>query len=160
MTSHISHHAFSTARTNDLFVDMSTELLREGKSVRFQAPGRSMHPTIREGETITVQPAKPWTVKKKDIILYRLERRVIAHRVIRIETRNGNLPCFILRGDASGACDDPVEPGQVLGRVVSVERAGRIIDPYSLKGKLLRIAHVWASRLKRFITPAFYSNQP
>ena len=67
-----------------LFIDMSTELLRQGKNVRFRAPGLSMHPTIREGETITVAPISPFDIKRRDILLYLAGKKVIAHRVVRI----------------------------------------------------------------------------
>ncbi len=56
--------------TGKLLLDLSNELLRNGQSVRFSAPGRSMYPTIREGEPITVQPVSPSAVQKGDIILY------------------------------------------------------------------------------------------
>jgi len=134
-----------------LFTDVSTELLRSGQSIRFRAPGRSMYPTIKEDETITVQSVAPSRIKMGDIILYRLEAVVIAHRVVRIERGEHGGSRFILRGDASGAPDEAVEPGQVLGKVVSVERGGRSIDLYSRRVKMLRTAHVWASRLKRWI---------
>jgi hypothetical protein len=58
---------------------------------------------------------------------------------------------FILRGDASAICDDPVEAQQILGKVVSVEKNGRSINLYSRKVKMLHIAYVRASRLKRLI---------
>jgi len=110
------------------FTDVSTELLRSGQGIRFRAPGRSMYPTIKEHETITVQPVAPSRIKRGDIILYRWEQGVIAHRVVRIERGAHGGSCFILRGDASGAPDEPVEQAQVLGKVVSVERDGRSID--------------------------------
>ena len=121
------------------------------KSIRFRAPGRSMYPAIKEDETITVQPVEPSGIKTGDIILYRLEDVVIAHRVVRIERGEDGGSRFILRGDASGALNEAVEPAQVLGRVVSVERGGRSIDLYSRRAKMLRIAHVRASRLKRWM---------
>ena len=148
-----------------LFIDMSTELLRQGKNVRFQAPGQSMHPTIREGETITVAPVTPVDIKRGDILLYLAGKKVIAHRVVSIEreksgptshtsthsrTLNPQI-IFTLRGDASAICDDPVEEQQVLGKVVSVERHGRNIDLYSRKARMLHIAYTWASHLKRSI---------
>jgi len=177
------------------FADLATELLERGHSVRFQAPGRSMHPTIKEGETITVEPTAPSEVKKGDIILYRGESGVIAHRVVRIEQkacsseatlkaerpvldprfergdpqgpqgrsssppassvrsrwRAGAALSFILRGDASVNCDLAVEREQILGKVVSVERAGRSIDLYTWRAKIGRIAHSCVSRLKRWI---------
>jgi len=145
----------SLVSANHLLIDLSTELLGRGKSVRFRAPGRSMYPTIRENETITVEPVAPQDVKVGDIILYRLEESVIAHRVIRIERREGNAHRFILCDDTLGTLDDPVEAEQVLGKVVSVERAGRSIDLYSRRVKMRLIAHTLASRLKRLIIQIF-----
>jgi hypothetical protein len=68
-----------------LFIDMSTELLRQGKNVRFQAPGLSMYPAIREGETIIVAPVARLNIKRGDILLYLAGTKVIAHRVVRIK---------------------------------------------------------------------------
>lgn len=134
-----------------LFTDVSTGLLRSGQSIRFRAPGRSMYPTIKKDETITVQPVAASAIKMGDIILYRLEGVVIGHRVVRIERGEDGGSRFIARGDASAAPDEPVEPAQVLGKVVSVERGGRSIDLYSRRAKMLRTAHVCASRLKRWM---------
>ncbi len=138
--------------SSEMFLDITTELLRCGKSVRFRAPGRSMHPTIKDGETITVEPVKPSGIKRGDIVLYRFEKGVIAHRVVRIE-KNDGAPLFILRGDALGAQDEAAAVQQVLGKVVSVQRGGRSIDPYSRRAKMVRIAYVCASRLRRWMMP-------
>ncbi len=141
----------------DVFSDVSAELLRRGARVRFRATGRSMQPTILEGEAITVEPVAPAAITPGDILLYRWKRGVIAHRVIRIERTNGGAvtqpsvlspqSSFVLRGDASVSYDCPVEPEQVLGRVVAVERAGRRIDLAGRRAKLKRTCRVWASRL-------------
>jgi signal peptidase len=144
-----------------VFPDITAELLEEGHSIRFQAPGRSMHPTIRDGETIIVEPVTPSSVKVGDIILYRSKTGVIAHRVIQIKRdKIGALPSssslspncfFILRGDASANRDFPVEREQILGKVVSVERAGRSVDLYTWRAKIGRIAHGCASRLQQWM---------
>jgi len=128
-----------------------------------------MHPTIKEGETIRVEPIAPFDIKRGDILLYIVGRKVIAHRVVSIKSEKNDLSTlsstnsathsstissrllFILRGDASGTCDDPVEAQQVLGKVISVERRGCSIDLYNRKARMLRILHAWASRLKRLI---------
>lgn len=133
------------------FVDISTELLHRGYSVCFRAPGNSMQPTISNGELITVKPVAPSDLEQRDIILYRYEKGVIAHRLVRIRRIKGDAHYFILRGDASGACDYPVEAQQILGKVVSVERGGCTIDLYSRRAKMLRIAHAWLFRLKRWV---------
>lgn len=153
----------------ELFLDLSTELLRRGQSVRFQAPGRSMHPTIKEGETITVVPVAPFDIKRGDILLYLVGKKVIAHRVVSIKrgksestTHSSKLnpqQLFILRGDASATCDFPVETQQVLGRVVFVENGDHNIDLYSIRAKILRIARACTSRPKRLILRILKLNQ-
>ena len=155
-----------------------TDLLSHGYGVRFKAPGRSMYPTIREGEIITVQPIEPCNVKPGDILLYQADERVIAHRLVRIE-RNGNDArfhhpslctlhsalssdysvlspqssslSFLLRGDASGALDEPVEAHQILGKVVSVDRGGRNLGLYCRRVQMYRKFHIYASYFKKCV---------
>ena len=137
----------------NMFFKVTVDLLKSGQSVRFQAPGRSMTPTIREDETITIDPVSATSVRKWDIILYNNETGVIAHRVVRIEKEDAFLPphSFILRGDASITDDKPVAPEQVLGKVVSVERGGRSVALCGMKAKTKRMTRLLASRLKRLL---------
>lgn len=197
-----------------LFIDVSTELLRQGQSVRFRAPGLSMHPAIKERETITVAPIAPFDIKRGDILLYLVGRKIVAHRVVSIKREKSNFTSqspypssanfaiqptshssanfsthastpslahssahsstqasihskalnpqliFILRGDASLTCDDPVEAQQVLGKVVSVERDGRSINLYCRRVKIIRTIRLCASRLKRWVGNFFYMRLP
>jgi hypothetical protein len=148
-----------------------------------------MHPAIKEGETITVEPVAPFDIKRGDILLYFIGKKAIAHRVVSIKREKSNSishysanfathastpslahssthsltqasthskelnprHLFILRGDASLTCDDPVEAQQILGKVVSVEKRGRRIDLYCRRAKMLHFVHARASRLKRLI---------
>ena len=186
ITHYLQHNdGLATRNPQHLFIDVSTELLSQGKNVRFRAPGLSMYPAIREGETITVAPISPFDIKRGDILLYIVGKKVIAHRVVRIKreksdstphssanfaiqsksdsSANSSIRAttlsntlnpqiiFILQGDASPICDEPVEEQQVLGKVVSVERRGRNIDLYSRRAEMLHIASTWASHLKRLI---------
>jgi hypothetical protein len=115
-----------------------------------------MTPTIREDETITIEPISASSVRKGDIILYNNGTGVIAHRVVRLEKKGTSQrpPSFILRGDASITDDKPVAPGQVLGKVVSVERRGRSIALCGMKARTKRRARLIASRAKRMIKKA------
>lgn len=150
----------ATCSPQHLFIDVSTELLRRGQSVRFQAPGISMHPAIKEGETITAVPVSTFDIKRGDILLYLAGRKVIAHRVVSIEKKKSDSSnqsskfsprLFLLRGDASTICDEPVEAQQILGKVVSVERDGRSINLCSRRAKIFRLAYKSASHFKRLI---------
>jgi hypothetical protein len=171
-----------------MFPELITELLQDGYKVNFSAPGHSMYPTIMANETIMVEPIDPPTVRMGDIILYRTNGMLIAHRVVRIEKEinnaitvsqssknlqtnpfiEGDSPLlkrsapqaqrssnealqFVLRGDASQTCDEPVKVEQILGKVISIERNGCSVDPYSLTHKLGCLARRWTSRFKTIL---------
>jgi signal peptidase I len=134
-----------------LFADLTADLLRLGHRVRFRATGESMHPTIRQGDAITVQPVVPSDVRFADIILYQAPKGVIAHRVISRRKANGAMESFLVRGDASDTCDQPVAAEHVLGRVTMVERGDRLIALDSRTAKMFHLVSNFAYRLKRRI---------
>jgi len=141
-----------------MFLEASHELLREGYGVRFCAGGRSMFPTIRDGEMITVAPVTSADVKLNDIVLYHFQTHVrqgvMAHRVVRIERTACGALQFILRGDAMAQCDAPVAATDILGRVIAVERDGRLIPLSTRRAKLARTARLAASSLKKKLSRA------
>lgn len=133
-----------------LFESISTELLQNGYGVRFRPAGLSMHPTIRDGERVTVEPVRAQTVRCGDILLYLRRERVIAHRVVGVhQAEDGESFVFTLRGDSLSSCDAPVRAEQVLGRVVTVERDGREINLRSRRGLLQSAVLRRAARLRR-----------
>ena len=147
---------------SSLFPDLMAELLSSGTSVRFRTSGRSMYPSIREGELITVEPVRANDVKREDILLYRTGKSVIAHRVVQVSASppdaskgasgsRGNILVFTLQGDASSCCDPPIAARQILGRVVGVERNGRTVALADSGAKLRNRVRRWASRLKAWI---------
>jgi signal peptidase I len=138
------------AKASNLLLDLTTELLKQGTTVHFRPSGRSMYPSICEGELITVEPVRASDVKLEDIVLYQSERGLIAHRVVEIASSR----LFQLRGDASLSCDEPVEAQQILGRVVGVKRNGRSIPLASRGAKMWHKTRRLASALKGWICPA------
>ena len=67
-----------------IFPNLICDLLADGHSVKFFAPGDSMYPTIRDGDEITVAPIEAASIITGDIILYREKSGVTAHRVMRV----------------------------------------------------------------------------
>ena len=67
-----------TASRSEVFLDIATDLLSRGYRVRFRAAGYSMHPTIRNGEVVIVEPAAAADLKKGDISLYQGGRGISA----------------------------------------------------------------------------------
>jgi hypothetical protein len=110
-----------------------------------------MFPTIREGDAITVAPIAPDSVRRGDIILYRLKCGVVAHRLIKIERNREGSFRFLFRSDTWGIRDEPVLAEQILGKVISVERSGRKIQVYNGKMKMRLLTHLVASRFRRWI---------
>ncbi len=99
-------------------------LLQSGYSVQFRAHGGSMHPTIRDGELVTVAPVRPRSLRRGDVVLYQTARGVIAHRLVRVDDMAGRTQ-YVCRGDSVATEDTPIETGAILGRVVTIERGGR-----------------------------------
>jgi hypothetical protein len=85
-----------------------------------------MLPAIRDGECLVVAPATARTITRGDVVLCATWRGLVAHRVVAIGGGGAGALTFTLRGDASGENDRAVGGAQVLGRIVGVERAGRL----------------------------------
>jgi hypothetical protein len=104
------------------FVQLSSDLLSSGYSVRFRASGASMQPAIWHGDVLTIGPVAPSSITPGSVAVYRRFNRLLAHRVVRIEADDSGAPVFVLRGDSASDCDAPVAAWQMLGEVVKVER--------------------------------------
>ncbi len=119
-----SHHG-PPRKDSYLFVELTRVLLQQGCNVQFRAAGTSMHPTIRDGEVVTVAPRSVERVAAGDVILYRCDRGPTAHRVIAVRPSPAGRPVLYLQGDNLCSIDRPIQADEVIGRVVSVRRDGR-----------------------------------
>lgn len=95
---------------------LTSELIAGGYGLRFQAVGRSMLPTIQDGEIVHVKPVAGNMLRIGDIVLLRSRSEFKAHRIIR---KRGE--CFITRGDAGVDTDGEIRCDQILGRVIAKE---------------------------------------
>jgi hypothetical protein len=140
------------------FEQVACDLLSRGCGIRFRAPGQSMHPTIRDGEAIRVEPVLPLRIRRGDIVLYRWERGIRAHRVVQIVAQASacEAPVFLLRGDG-GSSDEVVQASQVLGKVVSLERNGRSIPLSGARPKVWRAVRRCSSSFKRLMESGWRS---
>ena len=140
-----------TMSSSDTLAEMTECLLACGCLVRFRANGRSMHPTIRDGEALTLAPARPNELRTGDIVLSRQAGRLVAHRIVRLTKRRGVPAIVLLRGDSAASCDLPIAPSAVLAKVISVERDGRPIDLHLWRAKAAYFMRRWASRPRRWL---------
>lgn len=93
------------------------DLLQRGHAVEFRVRGDSMHPVIREDDSVHVEPSRD--IHPGDVVLTLADRGLTAHRVI---ARHGDT--IVTRGDNTPEADAPVPLAQVLGKVTWVEREG------------------------------------
>jgi len=104
--------------------NLVTELLRAAGSVQLAAFGYSMLPTLWPGDVLNVQTRSYAQVEAGQIILFAREGRFFIHRVLQ-KTDTDAERFLITRGDALPGPDAPVQPDEVLGRVMTVRRKGR-----------------------------------
>ncbi len=140
--------AGSSPGRQGVFSTVVDSLLGDGLGVRFRARGNSMHPTVRDGECLIVAPVAATRVAIGDVLLCRTRGRPIAHRVLSIELATDGSQRFNLRGDAVVDYDQPVSADQVQGKVVAVEREGKLVSLEVAGGRLGRFLLTSALRLR------------
>ncbi|WP_058865764.1 S24/S26 family peptidase [Chloracidobacterium thermophilum] len=115
--------------TDVCWTTLVRSLLAQGCPVRFTAPGRSMAPTIADGETITVRPlGADEQPGHGEIVLAQVDDRLIAHRIVEMHPAADGTwddTWFVLRGDAQGQATDVVPRRAILGRVLLPPRSCR-----------------------------------
>jgi hypothetical protein len=159
-----SFHSLLVTFSLSMLETLITDCLESGRAVRFRASGRSMHPTIRQNEVVVVAPIEPVCLALGDIVLSRCGEKMTAHRLVQIDVEDlsdvideqaQGRAMMVLRGDACNVCDPPIPESQIVGKVVAVERQGRMVNPYGLRTEWVRRIYVLGGRLKSFLRSVF-----
>jgi signal peptidase I len=108
--------------------ELAGEVLRSSGSLRLQVTGWSMLPTIWPGDTLMIERIGNDEVCNGDIVLFRSERRIFAHRVVGKSAVAGD-ETILTRGDSMSQADSPVPSRDLLGRVSFVLRNGKQVKP-------------------------------
>lgn len=101
-------------------------VLKAGQEVKLKARGRSMLPAIQTGDVVTIRPVSCGAIAVGDIIAYEDVKRnkgLVCHRVVGVRGQ-----AYLVKGDTYLRYTERVPVGEVLGKAVAVERAGRTID--------------------------------
>ncbi len=80
--------------------------------------GSCMSPIINDGDSLLIKYGKN-NIYVGDVLVYGTPGKLYAHRVLKIEHREGN-DVFLLKADRSYSFDQPVTSEQVLGKVIEV----------------------------------------
>ena len=103
--------------------ELVEESARTSGEVRLRVTGASMLPAVWPGDLITVQHRGLSGLRPGQIVLYRRDGGLTAHR---IQGLSGDR--IITRGDSLVAVDPPVEQSEIIGQVVSISRGSRNIQ--------------------------------
>lgn len=123
---------------------MVAAVLSSGYTARIIVDGDSMHPLLRSGDALIVEPVAAGSLRVGDIVLARLDRGLTAHRVIRLDGEAGRVARVTSRGDNCAEADPPFTQERILGRVISREREGTIRP---VRRSLLTA--IWAAAARR-----------
>jgi GNAT superfamily N-acetyltransferase len=110
--------------------------------LRVRAGGTSMVPFISDGDILLVERSDPSALKPGTVVVYRFDSdHMVAHRFMGL-ARKETATLLKLRGDASAGPFEYVEPEQIVGRVVALQRAAgiRVIDTWYWR----RMGLMWA----------------
>jgi hypothetical protein len=101
-----------------------------------------MFPWVWPGDVLVIERKKASELKPGEIVFYERAGRLFAHRLLRVETRDDwlHVPGTVLeprethlvwlaKGDALKHSDPPLKEGEVLGRVVWIERGSKRFRP-------------------------------
>lgn len=104
--------------------------------------GTSMLPLLRQGDQLLVAHGRQ-DVRRGDIVVFRREDGLIAHRVLRVMSHQGKL---ILRtkGDNVLELDPASDEDELVGRVLQVRRGELVLD---LDARLWHWMGRWVARL-------------
>ncbi len=104
--------------------ELLREVLRAFDEARLRVSGSSMLPSVRPGDVLVIRREIPPQILPGEVVVFARGERLFAHRVVRKSCMAGQ-PLLITRGDALPHEDAPLSSGELLGRVVRVERAPR-----------------------------------
>ncbi|MCE7938124.1 hypothetical protein DCC79_00865 [bacterium] len=104
-------------------LDLAHASLRENGRLRLRVVGHSMAPLLHDGDLVWVEPMPAKRLQCGDLVLVRLAEDLLTHRLIAVDSQGWHT-----KGDNVGEADPPVAAAAILGKVVSAERRGRMLD--------------------------------
>jgi signal peptidase I len=132
---------------------LSKDILKRGKSIRFQARGWSMRPFIRDGDFITVSPVEDSALKTGDVVLYLGGgNQVIVHRIINKYKKERRVT-LLIKGDAGFGSAEKVDVQNILGKVTAIERNGRLKRLDTKPQQIIGVFVAGMSPFSRWIYP-------
>ena len=113
------------------------ELLEENGYLVYTNVGTSMMPLLRQRrDLIEIRKKGPERCRKYDVVLYKIGKKYILHRVIKMREKD-----YVIVGDHNIWREWGITDAQILGVMTRVIRDGKSITP---ENRLYRLyVHLW-----------------
>jgi len=134
-----------TDLTNQL-LDFAETILDDDHSLSIKMQGYSMYPTLRAGDVGNVQKCVPEDLKIGDIIVFRSNNKLVAHRLIQIKSTKG-IRFYLTKGDKNYHFDPPFTDESLVGILKTFTRKNRVIKIDALKMKIQRFNALHLSKI-------------
>ena len=121
-------HLEPSSLLEDVAPRLLSQVLDRCGEARIRVAGTSMLPSIRPADVLHIRSVDITSVRRDDVILFEMGRRLFAHRVVQAG-RRGLERVLITRGDMHSHDDPPVTEAHLLGRVEAQVRNGSVMPP-------------------------------
>ena len=100
------------------------EELGNGKKITLRVSGKSMHPLIKQGDSIRIEKCAPGALAIGDIITFKKDAAYFTHRVLWVKKKDNSI-ILITKGDNEINVDPLVSPNHIVGKAVAIKRTNR-----------------------------------
>ncbi len=123
----------------DVAIILLKEGISQGRHPEFQVVSNSMYPVLKIGDKISVKETPLNKLSCGDIVVYKLNQRLIAHRFLYLNDSDS----FVTQGDNTSAIDQPIDKENLLGKITLIEKKDIQIN---LENKLWRYTNFLVGR--------------
>ena len=122
---------------SDSLSDLTRDVLTKNGTINFTARGSSMLPFIKDRDNIFINSISKHQLQIGDVIFYKLEEdSPTAHRVVEIK-HHDNQMIMGTRGDSLTCPAERVPFDCTLGKVIRIQRRGKIINLNKNKNRIM-----------------------
>lgn len=109
-----------------VIAELYREALRKGQPLWFRVSSGSMHPLLRIGEEVYIEPATAGDLQVGEIAAFETGAGLVIHRIVQRRSDRGGIQ-LVEMGDTQLRAG-PIESGAVIGRVIAIGRGKQRID--------------------------------
>jgi hypothetical protein len=114
------------ASDDSVIAGLYREAVRKGQSLWFRVASGSMHPLLRIGEQVYIEPATADQLQVGEIAAFETDAGLVIHRIV--QRRQGNAGIQLVEMSDVHLRAGRIKSGAVIGRVVAIHQGITRID--------------------------------